>query len=366
MKLHTPSVLVGAVVAGAVLLSGGMGKPGAGGGGNPAAATPPASQIRVSDLVRPKSAPSAVYTVRGEVTALPEKGKPQTELMIKHEAIDDFKNKDGKVVGMNSMIMDFPPEKGLDVTVLKVGDKVEVEFAVWWSQSPPWLATKITKLPAETKLEYRRAGEAKKEAKVEPKPEVRPETKPEAKAAEAAGPAPATEGTLVPNAKDNLDAIVENGKAGLLRQVLGKMLPGATIVSAERDEEYPEEIRVYNVTLTTKDAGGAGGVGGVGGAAGETSHIVLLTEAGTVLLHSRHSEVMGHPAELAALIKLKYPEAKIMHTDATVSYEWLVQFKVGTKNFVALMDSGGSFEIAEGDEDEPAQPAAPVKKGPGF
>ena len=98
MKLHTPSVLVGAVVAGAVLLSGGMGKPGPAGGGAPAAATPPASQIRVSDLVRPKSAPSAVYTVRGEVTALPEKGKPQTELMIKHEAIDDFKNKDGKVV----------------------------------------------------------------------------------------------------------------------------------------------------------------------------------------------------------------------------------------------------------------------------
>jgi hypothetical protein len=63
---------------------------------------------------------------------------------------------------------------------------------------------------------------------------------------------------------------------------------------------------------------------------------------------------------------MKYPEAKIMHTDATVSYEWLVQFKVGKKNFVALMDSGGSFEIAEGDEDEPAQPAAPVKKGPGF
>jgi len=348
MKLHTPSVLVGAVVAGAVLLSGGMGKPGPGGGGNPAAATPPASQIRVSDLVRPKSAPSAVYTVRGEVTALPEKGKPQTELMIKHEAIDDFKNKDGKVVGMNSMIMDFPPEKGLDVTVLKVGDKVEVEFAVWWSQSPPWLATKITKLPADTKLEYRRAGQAKAEVKAEAKPEPKVETKP-ADAAAMEG-----EGKLAPSAKDNLDAIVENGKAGLLRQVLGKMLPGATIESAERDEEYPEEIRVYNVTLMTKNA------------VGETSHIVLLTETGTVLLHSRHAETLGHPAELAALIKMKYPEAKIMHTDATVSYEWLVQFKVGTKNFVALMDSGGSFEIAEGDEDEPAQPAAPVKKGPGF
>ncbi len=360
MKLHTPSVLVGAVVAGAVLLSGGMGKPGPAGGGAPAAATPPASQIRVSDLVRPKSAPSAVYTVRGEVTALPEKGKPQTELMIKHEAIDDFKNKDGKVVGMNSMIMDFPPEKGLDVTVLKVGDKVEVEFAVWWSQSPPWLATKVTKLPADTKLEYRRAGQAKTEVKAEPKPEAKPEAKVETKPAAAAGE---VEGKLAPSAKDNLDAIVENGKAGLLRQVLGKMLPGATIESAERDEEYPEEIRVYNVTLMTK---GAGGAGGAGGAVGDTSHIVLLTETGTVLLHSRHAETLGHPAELAALIKMKYPEAKIMHTDATVSYEWLVQFKVGKKNFVALMDSGGSFEIAEGDEDEPAQPAAPVKKGPGF
>jgi hypothetical protein len=55
------------------------------------------------------------------------------------------------------MVMEFPPLKGVDVSQLKVGDKVEIEFSVWWTQLPPWAATKITVLPPETELEFRRA-----------------------------------------------------------------------------------------------------------------------------------------------------------------------------------------------------------------
>ncbi len=117
---------------------------------------PAAGTVRVSDLTPPTSPPSATYVVRGEVVSLPITGKPQTELIVKHEAIDDFKDRDGKVVGMNAMEMEFPPAKGVDVRDLKVGEKVAVTFSVWWTQTPPWLATKIERLPPETQLEFRK------------------------------------------------------------------------------------------------------------------------------------------------------------------------------------------------------------------
>ena len=141
MKLHTPSLLLGALLTSCLVLGGlGLGSNSASAIAKPVAK----DQIRPADLKRPSAAPAASYTTRGEVVALPEKGKPNTELMVKHQAIDDFKNKDGKVVGMSAMTMEFPPEKGIDVTILAIGDKVELEFAVWWAQSPPWLATKLT------------------------------------------------------------------------------------------------------------------------------------------------------------------------------------------------------------------------------
>ena len=337
MKLHTPLLLLNALLSSCVIL-GGLG--GLGSFSNSTIGQPVSKdQIRPSDLKRPAAAPSASYTIRGEVVSLPEKGKPNTELMVKHQAIDDFKNKDGKVVGMSAMTMEFPPERGVDVTILAVGDKVELEFSVWWSQSPPWLATKINKLPADTKLEFRKADITK--------------------AASAASPA-APAAPALP--LDRLDVVVEDDKASIVRAALAKLLPGATIDSVERDEEFPGEISVYNVQLTTKSAADEP----------ETSHMVLLTDAGTVLLHSKHSQSQKFPTELAAFIRAKHPQAKIVHADATVSYEWLVQFKDGKNSFVALMSSGGDFQIEQGDDAEEspeaspaAAPAPPRKKTPG-
>jgi len=106
---------------------------------------------------QPAKAPSATYTVRGEVVALPVAGDTRTEFRVRHEAIDDFKDTDGKVVGMGSMTMEFPPAKGVDLSNLSKGDKVSVTFSVWWGQSPPWLATKVVKLPGDTALTFRKA-----------------------------------------------------------------------------------------------------------------------------------------------------------------------------------------------------------------
>lgn len=117
--------------------------------------SPKVGQIRESTFTAPNSNPDASYVVRGVVTEMPIVGKAGSELRVHHEAIDDFKDDQGKVVGMSAMVMEFPPLKAVDISQLKVGDKVELAFSVWWTQLPPWAATKITVLPPETKLEFR-------------------------------------------------------------------------------------------------------------------------------------------------------------------------------------------------------------------
>lgn len=94
-----------------------------------------------------------VYTVRGEIVSLPEAGNPRADLRIKHEAIDNYRRGD-KVVGMNAMTMPFPVAEGVSLEGLAVGDKVEFVFEV---QMPQYQITRITKLPADTVLEFRKA-----------------------------------------------------------------------------------------------------------------------------------------------------------------------------------------------------------------
>ena len=51
--------------------------------------------------------PPKVYTVRGVVKQLPIEGNRNAELLIRHEAIPNFENETGTVVGMMSMTMPF-------------------------------------------------------------------------------------------------------------------------------------------------------------------------------------------------------------------------------------------------------------------
>lgn len=143
------SVVCGCVVGVVVAL----GACGGGGGGGGAAATPAATPV-------PKTPPDAVYVTRAQIVSLPVAGQPGSAFRAHHEAVDDFKDRAGKVVGMNAMVMEFPPAAGLDLSGFKVGDIVLIEWKVWWSLDG-WLATKVTKLPPETKLIFGKADPSK-------------------------------------------------------------------------------------------------------------------------------------------------------------------------------------------------------------
>ncbi len=98
------------------------------------------------------AAPAAMYTTRGRVERVVSRPGTQTLLQVHHEEIPSFKNREGAVIGMKEMVMDFPLATGVRVDDLKTGDVIEVEFAVDWSQTPYHAATKVTKLPADTAL----------------------------------------------------------------------------------------------------------------------------------------------------------------------------------------------------------------------
>jgi hypothetical protein len=68
------------------------------------------------------------YTVRGEVRALPGAGHARNEIVVKHEAIPEYRDETGKVVGMDAMTMPFYLAPGVSADGLKVGDKVELSL----------------------------------------------------------------------------------------------------------------------------------------------------------------------------------------------------------------------------------------------
>ncbi|TVQ60919.1 MAG: hypothetical protein EA378_10100 [Phycisphaerales bacterium] len=93
-----------------------------------------------------------VYTVRGQVVQLPT--SPTTEFQVRHEAIPDFEDRNGETVGMNVMIMPFPLARGVSIESYEIGDKIEIEMGVNWTQTPAWAATRIRKLPDDTALDW--------------------------------------------------------------------------------------------------------------------------------------------------------------------------------------------------------------------
>jgi len=97
------------------------------------------------------------YRVRGTVAELPQPGQPASELMIAHEAIDGFVDRDGKATGMDPMTMSYPLARGVSTAGLAVGQPIELTLHVDWSSDPPATITRLRKLPASTKIEFRAA-----------------------------------------------------------------------------------------------------------------------------------------------------------------------------------------------------------------
>ncbi|MCW5768142.1 MAG: copper-binding protein [Phycisphaeraceae bacterium] len=100
------------------------------------------------------------YQTRGIIESLPDRSKPTAELQIRHEAINDFVDGAGKLIGMNAMIMPFPDlAQGVTLEGLAVGDKIEFSFTNTWSgaetsRRPRWVIDSISKLPPETELTF--------------------------------------------------------------------------------------------------------------------------------------------------------------------------------------------------------------------
>ncbi len=73
-----------------------------------------------------------VYSVRGIVRQVPADPRPGGELFIHHEAIPDFRDEDGAVVGMDSMAMPFPVAEETELGSLAAGDRIRFSFEVRW------------------------------------------------------------------------------------------------------------------------------------------------------------------------------------------------------------------------------------------
>ena len=72
---------------------------------------------------------------------------------MRHEAIDDFVDASGKVVGMDAMVMPFEVAPSLVARDLAVGEKVEVRFSMDWSE-PRLRVERIERLPPGTVLRF--------------------------------------------------------------------------------------------------------------------------------------------------------------------------------------------------------------------
>lgn len=97
------------------------------------------------------------YTVRGQVTQLPDPANPGSGLYLNHEAIDDFVSRDGEVVGMDPMTMSFLVDEDVPLEGIAVGDVVEIELHVDWGADTEAEIVEIRELPPGTKLVYRAA-----------------------------------------------------------------------------------------------------------------------------------------------------------------------------------------------------------------
>ncbi len=90
------------------------------------------------------------YETRGIIKTMPAKaGEP---IEIRHEAVPNFKNDEGKTVPMDSMQMPFQISDDVSLEGLSEGDKIKFTFDWNWGDYS-MKVTSIEKLPADTQLD---------------------------------------------------------------------------------------------------------------------------------------------------------------------------------------------------------------------
>ncbi|MDY7095230.1 MAG: copper-binding protein [Acidobacteriota bacterium] len=100
---------------------------------------------------------ATVYQIRAEIQALPIPDRASPELMVRHEAVDDWTDPTGTVVGMDAMTMPFPLESEAVADGFAAGDLVEMTVEVDWDGPRPVLVTGLEALPEGTELRMRAA-----------------------------------------------------------------------------------------------------------------------------------------------------------------------------------------------------------------
>jgi hypothetical protein len=95
--------------------------------------------------------PAETYRVRAQVVAIEGMGDA-TRVILEHEAIDAFKNREGKPERMPAMKMAFGIAPGVDQGALTPGSKHEVAFDSVWGREPMIRVTEAKRLPDDTAL----------------------------------------------------------------------------------------------------------------------------------------------------------------------------------------------------------------------
>ena len=91
--------------------------------------------------------------MRGEIVRLPAPGSH--EIVIRHEAVPDFRDEAGKVVSMEAMTMPFALAPEASIAGLAPGDRIAFTLEMRW-QEPSEVAriSRIGKLPEGTTLSW--------------------------------------------------------------------------------------------------------------------------------------------------------------------------------------------------------------------
>jgi Cu/Ag efflux protein CusF len=77
----------------------------------------------------PAAAPRS-YTVRAEVVRLDAGGAAPRQVALRHEAIPEYADDSGAVVGMPAMVMSFDVAPAVPLEGLRAGDRIEADVAI--------------------------------------------------------------------------------------------------------------------------------------------------------------------------------------------------------------------------------------------
>jgi hypothetical protein len=101
------------------------------------------------------SPPDAVYKIRGQIVSVDSSG-PDTIANVSHEAIPNFKTRDGAASAMPAMTMPFALGPAVDRSSLQPKSQWELTLEIRWEHAPGMLIAAVKPLPPGTTLTLER------------------------------------------------------------------------------------------------------------------------------------------------------------------------------------------------------------------